>query len=59
MTSHKDLIYTVLTKEAEKIKNNDNDYRNYEFSIRIRPNQGSGLTFESLSQFKSTIETNV
>tara|TARA_B100000029_G_scaffold301305_1_gene294252 strand:- start:407 stop:550 length:144 start_codon:yes stop_codon:yes gene_type:complete len=43
-------------KEAERVKNNPMEYKNYEFAVRIKTNNNNAQSFEIVSQAKSQLE---
>ncbi len=54
--SHVEMIYSSLMKEAERVKNNPMEYKNYEFAVRIKTNNNNAQSFEIVSQAKSQLE---
>ena len=55
-STHVDILYSTLMKEAERVKNNPMEYKTYEFAIRIKTNNNNTQSFEIVSQAKSQLE---
>jgi len=55
-STHVELLYSTLIKEAERVKNNPMEYKSYEFAVRIKTNNNCTQSFEIVSQARSQLE---